>query len=75
MSGQGINIGSLSVEQLQSLKKQLEQESHALGQNYTALRMAENRFNQSMIALNSLKEKNDGKGMKAACGAPEVGSA
>ncbi|KAA0147581.1 hypothetical protein FNF27_06261 [Cafeteria roenbergensis] len=56
-----IDISSLSVEQLQTLMKQVEQELTGLKQSYGALKSAEQRFRTSREAVAGLKTTPDGE--------------
>ncbi|TMW69660.1 hypothetical protein Poli38472_001816 [Pythium oligandrum] len=56
--GQQVNLMDLPLEQLSSLKTQLEQELKQLTTSFGGLREAQARFQESKEALGSLSDKN-----------------
>lgn len=60
-NGQEINIVDLPLDQLNTLKAQLEQELQQLTASFGGLREAQSRFAESKDALASLTSKNEGK--------------
>lgn len=56
--GREVNLLDLSLEQLSSLKSQLEQELKQLTASFGGLREAQARFAESKDALSSLSDKN-----------------
>lgn len=57
------DITKLPVEQLNMIKKQLENEIKALAQNYHGLRSAKARFTESKKALEPFTPENNGKSL------------
>eukprot|EP00758_Cryptobia_borreli_P000120 Tbor_TRINITY_DN1016_c0_g1::TRINITY_DN1016_c0_g1_i1::g.12378::m.12378/K04797/pfdA, PFDN5; prefoldin alpha subunit len=51
----GLNLANLSFDQLQSLKKQLDEDIQSLGRAYDGLRVAKNRFQESKGCLETFK--------------------
>jgi len=60
---QQFDLLSLPFSQLQSIKKNFEQEVEFLTNQYTALRMALQKFIESKDALESVAPDNEGKGV------------
>ena len=60
MSDQQIDLGALPLDQLSSLKQQLEEEQQSLSNNFINLREAQHRFRGSLSALSSLTPENQG---------------
>ena len=58
--GQQIDLGAMPIDQLNSLKQQLEEEQQALRNNFISLREAQHRFRGSLAALSSLTPENQG---------------
>jgi len=56
-----VDITTLPIEQLNMLRKQLDQEVQSLMQNYQGLGMAKQKFVSSKRALDGVSAKNDGK--------------
>ena len=56
-----VNLGNLSLGELQQVKKQLETEAGMLSQNIAALQSAESRFKLSKEACGQMSKKNEGK--------------
>mmetsp|Transcript_2437 Transcript_2437/g.5391 ORF Transcript_2437/g.5391 Transcript_2437/m.5391 type:complete len:163 (+) Transcript_2437:86-574(+) len=56
-----IPLGQASLQQLNVVKQQLEQDMQGLANNGQALRDAEERFNASIDTLGSLTPENEGK--------------
>ncbi|CAL1153416.1 unnamed protein product [Cladocopium goreaui] len=59
----GIPLSQASLQQLNAVKQQLEQEVRSLLNNQAALREAEARFQASIESLKSLCPENNGKAM------------
>mmetsp|Transcript_93310 Transcript_93310/g.165105 ORF Transcript_93310/g.165105 Transcript_93310/m.165105 type:complete len:169 (+) Transcript_93310:78-584(+) len=60
---EGLPISQASIQQLNMVKQQLEQELGSLGRNQEALREAEMRFNGSIDCLQYLTPESEGKPM------------
>jgi hypothetical protein len=60
MGDQGIDLGSLSAQQLEGLKDQLEGELDQFAESFQQLQAAANRFHVSGIAAESLSQEQEG---------------
>ena len=56
-----LDVGALSPEQLNQLRKQLEQEVKQLSDNFGQLRLAKSKYDQSGDSLSAMTAENDGK--------------
>ena len=60
-SEQGVNVADLSLEQLNALKKQFEEEIKVLGGNLQQLRTAQARFGNSKESIRELSTSEGGR--------------
>lgn len=63
MAGNEMDISTLSLDQLNNLKTQHEQELNSLSARHGDLKQAEGRFRQSKDALNAISKDDEGKRM------------
>ena len=63
MASNEMDISTLSLDQLNQLKSQHEQELNQLRERHSSLKQAEGRFRQSKDALAAISKDDEGKSM------------
>jgi prefoldin alpha subunit len=63
MASNEMDISTLSLDQLNQLKSQHEQELNQLRERHSSLKQAEGRFRQSKDALEAISKDDEGKSM------------